>query len=417
MLEKEITFDRFIRGLMVIAGLGLSIYVLNLLKTVLLPFFIAWFLAYMIHPTVKFFQYKLHFRSRILCIIVTLLLILAAITGFFYLIIPPAISEFMKFRGLITEFIKETGNSPLARNIESYLQQYIDQNSIIQMLHEKNVMEALQMAVNQLWDMLTRTFNFIMVVLSFCITLLYLFFILLDYEKLSEGWIKLVPKRSRRFAATLADDVQHGMNSYFRGQALVAFLVGVLFSIGFLIIDFPLAIGLGMFIGFLNLVPYMQGFGIIPTVLLALLKANDTGSNVWLILLAAGIVFIVVQSIQDAFLVPKIMGKIMGLNPAVILLSLSVWGYLLGLIGLIIALPLTTLLLSYYRRFIERDERRVVLAEERLRKKHNRSQLADSASSSVSSTASQSSHADETTVVQTPAQPGKGGIPEEGRPM
>ena len=204
---------------------------------------------------------------------------------------------------------------------------------------------------------------------------------MLDYEKLSEGWIKLVPKRSRRFAAALVDDVQHGMNAYFRGQALVAFLVGVLFSIGFLIIDFPLAIGLGMFIGFLNLVPYMQGFGFIPTVLLALLKANDTGENFWLILLSACIVFIVVQSIQDAFLVPKIMGKLMGLNPAVILLSLSVWGSLLGLIGLIIALPLTTLLLSYYRRFIERDERKVILAEKRRRKRPLSSQAFSSESS------------------------------------
>ena len=67
------------------------------------------------------------------------------------------------------------------------------------------------------------------------------------------------------------------MNSYFRGQALVAFLVGILFSIGFLIIDFPLAIGLGMFIGFLNLVPYMQAIGFIPTLLLALLKPTTPG--------------------------------------------------------------------------------------------------------------------------------------------
>ena len=63
MFEKEITFDRFIRGLMVVAGLGLAIYVLNLLKAVLLPFFVAWFLAYMIYPTIKFFQYKLHFHN------------------------------------------------------------------------------------------------------------------------------------------------------------------------------------------------------------------------------------------------------------------------------------------------------------------------------------------------------------------
>ena len=381
MFEKEITFDRFIRGLMVVAGLALAIYVLNLLKTVLLPFFMAWFLAYMIYPTIKFFQYKLHFHNRILCIAVTLSLILATIVGFFWVVIPPVISEFVRFRGVVAGIIKETGNSALAHDIEAYLQRYIDQNSIVQLFHENNILEALKVAANQLWSLLTHTFSFIMVILNLCITLLYLIFILLDYEKLSEGWIRLIPKRSRRFASALANDVQHGMNSYFRGQAFVAFLVGVLFSTGFLIIDFPLAIGLGMFIGFLNLVPYMQVFGFIPTILLAFLKANDTGESFWLILLSACIVFIVVQTIQDAFLVPKIMGKLMGLNPAVILLSLSVWGYLLGLIGLIIALPLTTLLLSYYHRFIERDERKVILAEERLRKRHLSSQELSSNSS------------------------------------
>ena len=118
------------------------------------------------------------------------------------------------------------------------------------------------------------------------------------------------------------------------------------------IIDFPFAIGLGLFIGLLNLVPYLQLIAFLPTILLALLKAAETGGNFWLILLSAGVVFAVVQLIQDMYLTPKIMGKAMGLNPAIILLSLSVWGSLLGIIGLIIALPLTTLLLSYYRRFV-----------------------------------------------------------------
>ena len=60
-----------------------------------------------------------------------------------------------------------------------------------------------------------------------------------------------------------------------------------------------------------------------------------------------------VQLIQDMYLVPKIMGKITGLNPAIILLSLSVWGSLMGMLGMIIALPCTTLLLSYYQRYIK----------------------------------------------------------------
>lgn len=147
------------------------------------------------------------------------------------------------------------------------------------------------------------------------------------------------------------------MNRYFRGQTFVAFCVGVLFSIGFLIIDFPLAIGLGMFIGLLNLVPYLQVIGLLPTILLAILKAADTGSNFWIVLASAMIVFIVVQAIQDGFIVPKVMGHITGLNPAVILLSLSIWGSLLGMLGMIIALPLTTLILAYYRRFIINQEK------------------------------------------------------------
>jgi predicted PurR-regulated permease PerM len=86
--------------------------------------------------------------------------------------------------------------------------------------------------------------------------------------------------------------------------------------------------------------------------LLSLLKSTETGENFWLIFGLSLLVLCVVQSIQDLFLTPKIMGKAMGLNPAIILLSLSIWGTLLGFVGLIVALPLTTLCLSYYKRFI-----------------------------------------------------------------
>ena len=66
------------------------------------------------------------------------------------------------------------------------------------------------------------------------------------------------------------------------------------------------------------------------------------------------IVFAVVQTIQDTFLTPKIMGHVTGLNSAIILLSLSIWGSLLGILGMIIALPLTTLLITYYQKYIIR---------------------------------------------------------------
>ena len=213
-------------------------------------------------------------------------------------------------------------------------------------------MEALQKALPKVWAIVAESFNLLFSLFTLFVMLLYVIFILQDYEKISQGWVGLLPPKYRPFTVGLLNDIKEGMNRYFRGQTLVAFCVGVLFSIGFLIIDFPLAIGLGMLIGLLNLVPYLQVIGFVPTLLLAVLKTSDTGGNFWLILGSALLVFVVVQIIQDGFLVPRIMGKVTGLNPAIILLSLSIWGSLLGMIGMIIALPLTTLMLSYYRRYI-----------------------------------------------------------------
>ena len=180
MFEKEITFDRFIRGLMVVAGLAFAIYILNLLSAVLLPFFVAWFLAYMIYPTVKFFQYKLRLRNRILCIILTLLLILAGIVGFFYLIIPPAVDEFVRFRTVIDDLIRVMGNSELAHSVESFLTQNFDQNVVVQLIRENNVMEAVKVAINQLWNLLSQTFDLILTLVGVCMMFLYLFFLILQ---------------------------------------------------------------------------------------------------------------------------------------------------------------------------------------------------------------------------------------------
>ena len=224
-------------------------------------------------------------------------------------------------------------------------------------LNEDRIAQTIRDVLPQVWAIFTQSVNVVVSIFTSFIILLYTFFILLDYEAIAKGWIKLVPVKHRDTTIKIVNDVQEGMNKYFRGQAVVAFCVGILFSIGFLIIDFPLAIGLGLFIGALNLVPYLQIIGFIPTIVLAILKAADTGGNFWIIIASALAVFIIVQVIQDGFIVPRVMGKITGLNPAIILLSLSIWGSLMGMLGMIIALPLTTLMLSYYQRFIINREK------------------------------------------------------------
>ena len=217
-------------------------------------------------------------------------------------------------------------------------------------------MDAIKTAIHQFWTLISGTINVAWILMGIMMTVLYLIFLLIDYENINTNWIQIVPSAYRKKALSLTADMKHELNAYFRGQATVALLVGILFSIGFIIIDFPMAIGLGLFIGLLNMVPYAQTFGFIPTIILGLLKANDTGQSFWIIALMTIAVFCVVQAIQDLILVPKIMGKTMGLKPAIILLSLSIWGTLLGVVGFIIALPLTTLAWSYYKRYILKEE-------------------------------------------------------------
>lgn len=358
MLDKKITFDSFIRtilGLAVIVGI---LYLLDRLSGVLLPFFIAWLIAYLIYPLVKFFQYRLRFKSRIVSIFCALTVVVGLGVGAFFIFVPPMIEEFGRLKELlVTYFIEGAHTSAIPGTISEFIRNNIDMRWLSNMLSEDNIMNTLHEALPQVWKVLAQSINILFSIFASFIILLYLIFILLDYESIAEGWVCLLPQKYRSFASGLVYDVQHGMNKYFRGQAFVAFCVGILFCIGFLIIDFPLAIGLGLFIGALNMVPYLQLIGFIPTILLALLKAADTGQSFWLIMLAALAVFCIVQIIQDTIIVPKVMGKITGLNPAIILLSLSVWGSLMGILGMIIALPLTTLMLSYYQRYIVRNEK------------------------------------------------------------
>lgn len=355
MLEKEITFDRFVRILGIVLLVGGVLYTMNFLSSVLLPFFVAWLLAYLMYPIVKFVQYKLHVPTRALSIIVALVFVLGVIGGVFYLIIPPMIDQFEKLGDIVMQYVKQGTNG---ESFQAVVQQWLHDNrqAIEQVFKRKDVSDAIKSAMPKLFSVLGQTANVILSIVASLITLLYMFFILLDYEYLSSSWIKIFPKKVRPFWQSLMKDVERELNSYIRGQSLVALIMGILFCIGFTIIDFPMAIGLGILIGIMDLVPYLHTFALIPTAFLALLKAADTGQNFWVILASAVAVFCIVQVIIDMVVTPKVMGKAMGLNPAILLLALSVWGTLLGFIGLIVALPLTTILIAYYQRYVTKEK-------------------------------------------------------------
>ena len=355
MFSKEITFDRFIRWALTALLVVGVIYVMGYLSGVLLPFFLAWLLAYLLYPIVKFVQYRLHVPTRVLSIIVTLIFVVGVISLVLWLIIPPMMDQVSKLGELVAEYVRGRAHTD---NLSAFVRQWLTDNraEIERFFRREDVGEAMRQAVPRIFHVLSYTSAIVVGIIGGLMTLMYMFFILLSYEYLTDNWIRIFPRRHRPFWRSLMANVEREMNNYIRGQVAVATCMGVLFCIGFTILDFPMAIALGIMIGIMDLVPYLHTFALIPTAFLALLKAADTGQNFWVLLLSAVALFIIVQIIIDMIVTPKIMGKAMRLNPAILLLSLSVWGTLLGFAGFIIALPLTTLLIAYYKRYVTRED-------------------------------------------------------------
>ena len=355
--KGQITFDSFIRGSIGVLILVGIVMLLNRLSNVLVPFFLAWLIAYILFPLVKFFQYRCRMKYRIFGILSAFLVTGVVLTAVFWLMIPPMVEESLRVKDLLVAYVTNNETvSNIPRMIQEYVRDHLSAEQIQAIVTQDGFMEGIKVTLPKLWDVITQSISIVSSMFTLTMVALYTLLILLDYEDISRGWPNLLPERYRGFAIQLVSDIEISMNKYFRGQALVALCVGILFSIGFLIIDFPIAVGLGLFIGLLNMVPYLQLIGFVPAILLAIVKAADTGQNFWVIMLMVLVVFAVVQIIQDTFLTPKIMGHVTGLHSAIILLSLSIWGSLLGILGMIIALPLTTLSIDYYQKFIIRRE-------------------------------------------------------------
>lgn len=354
MLEEKITFDKFVRGMLITIMVIAVLYIVNYLSGALLPFIVAWLFAYLLYPLVRFIQYKMKVKVRALAIIIALLFVIAVIGTMIYFIIPPMIEQFQKLYDVLMRWLQQTTHT---NDLSVIAKRWVidNQHEIERFFKSKDFSDMLKSGMPKVFSVLGQTASVIISIVASCITLLYMFFILLDYEYLTTNWIKIFPKKNRPFWQELMKDVERELNNYIRGQSSVALCMGIMFCIGFSIMDFPMAIGLGILIGIMDLVPYLHTFALIPTAFLAMLKAADTGQNFWYVFgLAVGL-FILVQIITETIVIPKIMGKAMGLNPAILLLSLSVWGALLGFIGLIIALPLTTLIIAYWQRYVTKE--------------------------------------------------------------
>lgn len=361
--NKPFTFDRVVRLALAGGLIWAAVRLLDHLSGALLPFAVALVLAYLLDPAASMLQRRFQGR-RGPAVVLTLLgsLILAGLALWF--VLPVVTAELSHMGRVVANF---AGDSKLAQAAAQRLppdlwqaaRELLQRDEVRRFLTSDGLLDlGKQMAaylLPGLWDVVAGAWQAVLALFGLLIIALYALFLLLDFDRLRGTWLDMVPPQWRESVRTTVDEFEDGMRRYFRGQTLVAGLVGILFATGFALIGLPLGVLLGLFIGLLNIVPYLQILGMVPAFAMAVLQALEQGLGFWEAFLPVAAVFAVVQALQDLVLIPRIMGRQMGLSPWVILLSLSIWGQLLGFLGLLIALPMTVLCLTWWRRLMRRE--------------------------------------------------------------
>jgi predicted PurR-regulated permease PerM len=357
--QKPYTFDRVFRMGIGVAVLWALVWLLRYLSDVLIPFAVAVVLAYLMNPLVNRVQRRIHRRGvAVLLTLVTLVLVVATVVS---LLAPVVVHQVVDMGHLVSALVT---NSELAEklserlppNIWEQIKDYASRDDVQQFFRTGNFVNAVTAGLKRVlpgvWGVITGTTSMLVGFVGLAVVALYVIFLLVDYGLVEERWKALLPQPYRGTVVEFVDSFEGAMHRYFRGQAMIAFFVGVMYAGGFLIIGLPMGLLLGLFIGLLNMVPFLQIVGVVPAYLFAIVNALNMGRNIWIDVGLVTIVVVVSEVVQSAVLVPKIQGKVTGLHPVVILLSLSVWGKLLGFLGLIIALPMTCIVLAYYERFL-----------------------------------------------------------------
>ena len=360
--RKRYDFDRVTRIVITIVCVAVAVYAIHYLTPVLLPFLVGCLLAYMLDPIVEHVQRLMRCKSRIVPVIVTVVAVFGAIAGVLWLIIPYIANEVSEMTETLAAYAKAQIKIPyIPVAMREFLQNTFDVKHLTSMLSQDQWQSIAKKLLTGTWSVLGDTMSVIITAVSWLISLLYMFFVLIDYDKIGRSFKGAIPRNYRKISLKVLHDVEDTMSRYFRGQALVSLFVGIIFAIEFSIIDLPMAIVFGLSIGVLNMVPYLQLISMPVAAFLCLVESVATGSSFWSMAGWTFGAYCLCQLIQDMVLTPHIMKQQMGLRPAIIFLSLSIWSYVLGFIGLIIALPLTTLIFSYYKEYVLHQPR--VVAE------------------------------------------------------
>lgn len=296
--------------------------------TMLKPFIIAAVIAYLLNPIVKVFEKK--GIRRIFGVLIVYLIFIMIILLLSLVLIPKLIKEISSlavniphYSSQMQELLKRLQDGYMNSGLPESFKDVLDDNIL---MLQSMILTVLQNIANGIIGVFSQLFNIVIVPVI-------AFYMLKDSEYFKNQFILLLPKAKRMKYIVLLRDIDNVFGKYIRGQIIVGSFVGVFTTIALLLIKVKYAVILGLFAGIANIIPYFGPFiGIVPTILFALL--DSTGKALY----AAG-AFILIQQVESGFLTPRIIGKSVGIHPVYVIMSLIIGGRLLGIIGLIMAVP------------------------------------------------------------------------------
>lgn len=323
------------------AALALGLW---LLAPVLTPFIVAAVLAYALHPAVEALAGRR--VPRLLAVAVVEIAAIVAVLALLLLVVPILSKELPLLREQIPLLVEKMNVglgawlakygvtlSLDAASVKAFVVKYLDGNVegwIATLLSSARIGGSVLLALIG---------NAILVPVV-------LFYLLIDWPQLVIRVQELVPPRHRLRVRGFLDECDSVLGQYLRGQLLLMGVLAVFYSVGLALFGFDLALPVGVFTGLAVFIPYLGfGLGLVLALLAGVLQFAS-----WYGPIAVAVVYGIGQLLESFVLTPRLVGERIGLNPLAVIFALLAFGHLLGFVGVLIALPVSAVMLVAIRR-------------------------------------------------------------------
>lgn len=308
---------------------------------------ISYLTAFIINPLVSIFS---RYFSRGLSVIIITTLFFLVLFVFFVILIPGILSDYSRFISEVPGLVRNLYIKVKSSSYFTWLV-YSDPEATFKITDSISSFvsyENLRTVFSNIFSSFIKGYGAAMALLNFALFPFIVFYISESWDDINRIILKCFPSSYQSLVRSYAHEVELVSNTFIKGQVVIGLILAVLYSIALLVIGLPYAIPIGVFSGFLGIIPYLGlAFGLLLSVLV-----QGTYDPTFFGFLHLFLAFAVVQFIEGNFITPKVVGEAMGLHPLLVIIALLIGADMFGLTGLLFAIPVATLLKSEFKRRI-----------------------------------------------------------------